>query len=530
MKTGDYRRDYAAYAAALERARYNYHAGVTPELRLAPIRDRFADLWTREAIDDLTRAREEISRQFETERAALAALLRAAQLGYAEAHAGEVTRELARCHASAHFDWSGARLAPDEVPDALALEPDAARRRELSARWFDALHACNDLRAARLDTLGEAARALNFNSYFGLRSGADVETSLESLSAAAENFLARTAAVYNTTLFEWTARHLPPEYARAPVYADSLFLLRLSHLDPFFPERELRGTYEATMAGLGIRVGQQHNLSIETNAHKSTELKATETTAPRFESARASCYALNPPEDVRLIHGNEGGASLYRIFFAAAGGAQAFAWVSRDLSARYPELVHSPDETTRAGFQLLFGDLLADAAWLGAYRNVRPSSASEIARSFAFVELQRARRACVLLQQQRIVAQASDPRDAQLAEGYANALEEATSFRTHPSLYLRDLISDGSPETRASARLQPAVYLRARLFATALGEHFRTRYGHRWWAARRAADELIDLWNTGSRYTVEELASLAGLGELNFDLLADTTEATLRGE
>lgn len=525
MKTGDYRRDYAAYAAALERARYDYHAGVTPELRLRPVQDRYADLCTRDAIDDLTRAREETSLQFETERAALAALLRAAQLGYVETQAADVTRELARCHASATVEWNGARLAPDDAPDALALEPDASRRRELSARWFDALRACNDLRAARFDTLREAARALNFNAYFEFLSGVVGETSLESLSAAADNFLARTASVYNATLFEWSARHLPPETARAPVHADGLFLMRLSHLDPFFPASELRATYEATLADLGIRVGQQHNLSIETTGRNSVE-----TTPHKLERVRAVCYALRPPEDVRLVHGSEGGASLHQMFFAAAGGAQAFAWVSRDLAARYPELVYAPDETTRAGFQLLFSDLLADASWLGAYRNVRPSSANEIARSFAFVELQRTRRACVRLQQQRILDQSIDTRDAQLAEGYAVALEEAMNFRTDPSLYWRDLISDDSEEAHESSRLPPAAYLRARLFANALGEYFKTRYGHRWWAARRAADELIDLWNTGSRYTVEELASLVGLGELNFDLLADTTEAALKGE
>jgi hypothetical protein len=233
---------------------------------------------------------------------------------------------------------------------------------------------------------------------------------------------------------------------------------------------------------------------------------------------------------VRLVYHGEGGAHLYEMFFAAAGGAQAFAWVSRDLAARYPELVHAPEETTRAGFQLLFRDLNADAAWLAEHRNVRTSEANEIARSFALVELHRTRRACVRWQQQRILDQAIDPRDAQLAEGYATALEEATGFRTHPSLHLRDLISADSGDKRDIAHLPPVVYLRARLFATALGEYFRTRYGHRWWAARRAADELIDLWNTGSRYTVEELASLAGLGELNFDLLADTTEAALRRE
>ena len=155
MKTGDYRRDYAAYAAALERARYNFHTGIEPELRLSPIQDRYADLWTRARIEELTRDREETSGQFETEHAALAALLRAAQLGYVEAHAADVTRELARCRMSTCIEWDGAELAAEDAPQTLALEPDAARRRELSARWFDALDACHDLRAARFDTLRE---------------------------------------------------------------------------------------------------------------------------------------------------------------------------------------------------------------------------------------------------------------------------------------------------------------------------------------------------------------------------------------
>jgi hypothetical protein len=519
MKTGDYRRDYAAYAAALERARYNYHAGVATQLRLAPIRDRYADLRTRGAIDDLTHAREETSPQFETERAALAALLRASQLGYVEASTAAVTVELARCQASTRLEWDGASLAPDDAPSALASEPDAPRRRELSARWFAALDACHDLRAARFDALREAARASGFDTYSAFVSGVDEETRLENLSAAADNFLARTASIYNAKLFDWAVLHLPPDVARAPVYADALFLVRLSHLDPFFPASELRATYDATMQGLGIRTGQQHNLAIETTAH-------------RVEGTRdAACYALNPPEEVRLVHRTEGGADLYRTFFAAAGCAQAFAWVSRELSARYPELVHAPDETTRAGFQFLFGDLLSDAAWVAAHRHVRPAEASEIARSFALVELQRTRRACVLLQQQRILDQTVDPRSEQLAEGYATALVEATGFRTPSSLHLRDLIPDDTRDAPDhNAPLSPVVYLRARLFANALVEYFRTRYGHRWWASRKAGDELIDLWNTGSRYTLEELAALTGLGELNFDLLADSTEAALRRE
>jgi len=518
MKTGDYRRDYAAYSAALERARYDYHAGIEPELRLAPLRDRYADLWTRAAVGDLARALEESPPQFETERVALAALLRAAQSGSVEARAGEVSDELARCKASARVEWNGSRLASDDAPDTISAETDPARRRELAARWFDALRACDDLRAARLDALREGARALGYDSYFNFLSGI-TEADVESLSASAGDFLERTARVYATKLFEWSARNLSAAFAREPVYADSLSFARLAHLDPFFPARELRATYDATMDGLGIRVGRQSNVRIET-------------TVAEHGGTCAACLALNPPQDVRLVYRAEGGASHYQKFFEAAGRTQHFAWVSRDLAARYPELVYAPDETTRAGFAFLFADLLTDASWLAAHRNVRASESGEIARSFALVELHRLRLVCARLQQQRALEQASDARSEHLAEAYATAIEEATNFRAHPSLFLRDLVPDGSHDRlgKSAAHLAPAVYLRARLFAAALGEYFRTRHGRRWWSTNKAADELIDMWNTGSRYTVEELASLLDLGELNFGLLADSLNSTLTRE
>jgi len=46
--------------------------------------------------------------------------------------------------------------------------------------------------------------------------------------------------------------------------------------------------------------------------------------------------------------------------------------------------------------------------------------------------------------------------------------------------------------------------------------------------AKKAGDELIDLWNTSSRYSVEELARLIGMGDLSFDLLADVTNNGLK--
>jgi hypothetical protein len=69
--------------------------------------------------------------------------------------------------------------------------------------------------------------------------------------------------------------------------------------------------------------------------------------------------------------------------------------------------------------------------------------------------------------------------------------------------------------------------LRARLFAAGLAEYLRSRHGRRWYSSRGAGDELRDLWNTGSRYTVEELARLVWGGELSFELLADELMAAV---
>jgi hypothetical protein len=51
-------------------------------------------------------------------------------------------------------------------------------------------------------------------------------------------------------------------------------------------------------------------------------------------------------------------------------------------------------------------------------------------------------------------------------------------------------------------------------------EHLKTRYGHAWWRSRKAGEMLIDIWNTGHRYRIEELASIIGLGALDYNWLS----------
>lgn len=519
MNPSDHRRDFKACYKALIRERYRYHAGLSPNLDTEAIEERYADLHTREAIGDLRSALEATPEHFETERRGLRALVASAQFRHAESRAGEVTEELARCSGAARVEWDGARVAAESVPGMLAFETDAARRRELSRRWLDALGPCDDLRAARLEALGEATRGFGFENRRGLyESFTGVE--LSRLAADAERFLALTEGAYMTGLSRWAARAFVTTPPRALEFADEFYFARAPHLDAHFPGGGFEAAYAETLEGLGIRAGSRQNLQLD-NAERAGK------------GARSGCFAVEPPDDVRLVLGaRAGGAGFMRETFMEGGRAQMFAWASRETAARHPEFLRAPDAATERGHALLFAGLFRDAVWLGGHRGLRASAAEETARSFALVELHDARRECAALQHALALDAAGDGRSEQLSETYVAQHTAATGFKYDAAVRLLDTqdFLNATPETRSPDDFfWSATRLRARLFAAAFGEHLRERHGRRWFSSRAAGDELVDVWNTASRYSVEELARLVFGGESSFELLAEVLSAGTEG-
>lgn len=504
MNPSDYRRDYAAYHSAAERERFTRHAGIGQPSDIQQIEERYADLWTREAVADLRRACEESPAHFETERMGLRALVGAARIKHAEDGPRELTEELRRCEASARFEWKGLKVSMDEAPGLLADERDEACRRELARRWLDSLRACEDLRAARAEALEEATGALgldNGRALYESYTGVDVER----LAAASVAFLERTESAFMSQLARWAARELPPGEGGRPDYADQFFFERAASFDAHFPAREFRVVYEGTLARLGVRAGSQKNLHVDDERQPS-------------KGALTACFAVEPPEDVRLVVGSRAsGLDFYRHGFREAGRAQMLAWASRDTSARHPEFVYAPDTATEEGHGFLLSDLLRESAWLAARRGVRATETVEAARFAALLDLHEARRDCATLRY--ALDRGGGAHSERLAAGYASLFTRATGFRHQEATALLD----------ADENFASATRLRARLFAAGLGEHLRSRHGRRWHESRSAGDELIDIWNTASRYPVEELARLVWGGEISFDLLADTLLAAVEG-
>jgi hypothetical protein len=506
MNPSDYRRDYAAYSAEAERARFEHRAGLSPRLELRPAEERYADLWTRDSVEDLRRALEETPAQFETGRAGLRALAGAAGLKYAESRAREVSEELRRCAESGWFEWGGARVSAPDVPGLLAAERDATRRRGLTRRSLDAVQACDDLRAARLEALDEAARALGFGGRRALYEEF-AGVSLESLAAGAEGFLRRTEAAYMSALAEWSARALGPGAPAAPEYADLPFFERAADTEAQLPARDFRGLYSETLAGFGVRVESQRGLRVD-DARRAGK------------SAESGCFAVRPPEDVRLVVGaGAGGLGFFRRSLAEGGRAQMFAWASRETSGRHPEFVHAPDRAAEAGHGLLLAGLLREPAWFETRRGMRAADASAIARRAALLDLYGARRECASVVCALALEHNAGVPSEQSAEEYAARFTEATGFRHEAATRLLDV----------DEWFESATNLRARLFAAGFREHLRGRHGRRWFESRGAGEELIDVWNTASRYRAEELSKLLWGGGAGFGLLADVAIAALEG-
>jgi len=507
MDTFEYRREFAAYNSELELAHYNHRAGFTSELNLKPIFERYSDLFTIDSIETIKSKKQNTPAYRETEAKSLTYLLVSAQSGFLEKRVRDVTQEVSLCEASAKVIWKKESLSIHNTPNVLANEPSTVKRRDLYARWTDAVSSCEDLRVARFEELGNAARELGFENlrtFYQSAKGVDYEK----LLTQADNFLGRTETVYYNALSKTVSRNMTDVAPSELHHADYFRFNRMAWLDEFFLKSNLKKAYAATMQELGI------------NTEKQTNIKIDDGLRPQ-KNPRAACFRIKPPDDVRLLLSPIGGVYDYRTFFHEAGHAQHFAWMSPSLFERNPEFIYSPENATTECFAFLFQHLFNDPVWLSEnLPTLREEQAKQISKELSLLTLFSVRRACAKLSYEIELHSTLNVRSEKLAEHHRMSQSQATAFKRDGKLYLWD-VDDG---------FYCADYLRAWAFESAFREHLKSCYGRRWWKNKKAADELIDLWNTGCRYTVEELAKLIGFGEISFDFLADDLIKAIREE
>ncbi len=484
----EYRQRFSEFHTELHREDYLFRSGRKQDRETAHIRADYSDLFTGAVIADLRAKLEQTSELRETERRSIERLIAFAAQGNLIARAREISGEIENYESSAQIDWQERKVSFFESGALLLSEPDAARRRDLFARRADVIKGAQDLRAERLETLRDGARALDYSPL----------PRHERLAEQAKKILSKTESSYVNAF----SRLLPQETGVSiedATQADLGFLQRFTRFDHFFSQGRMLGVYRELFAALGFNAEKQSNLVIDSEPRPGKQ-------------PRAFVAPIRVPDEIKLVANLAGGQANYREFLREAGRAQLHAWTSRNI---YPEFRISGDRAVVAAWGLLFQNLALDERWLMTTFGFAENA--EFRHALAVFSLMRQRRAAALLDYE------IEFHAGRLTNGagarYAEMMTDAVHVHFDETDHLRSL-----DDAFYSANL-----LRAGAFESQLREYLKTQFGQRWWASHKAGETLIDLWNTGQRYTVEELASMIGLGELDFDWLSSESLDLVEG-
>ena len=483
----EYRQRFSDYHAILNRDAYLFLAGRKAQRETQALAADYSDLFTSAALTALQQELAAATRSLD--RAGLQVLLAAATHEHLNFRMRPLTTEIAAYEAHATIRWEGEAVSFAAAANLLRNEANPTRRHDLAARRAEVIKGGQDLRAERLENLQDAARALGAESYLALsreRNGVDYEA----LATKAQSLLTQTESRYVAALSPLLTleAHITLDAATS---ADLNYFHRLTRFDPPFPAWQLKHAYRETFSGLGILTYKQDNLEIDDAVRAG-------------KSARPNHFPVRVPDEIKITLTPRDGADYYVAFLHEIAHAQQYAWTSRNL---FPEFQLAGDGAVREAFALLFGGLLRDERWLGDVLSYHESN--ELRHILTVQRLLRIRRhaAKSLYEVELHAGKLSDFAGAR----YSELLTEAVRVRYDDTEHLRDVSDD----------FASADYVRACAFEAQLREQLKTKYGSRWWTSRKAGDYLIDLWNTGGRYSADDMARMIDLGELSFDWLAE---------
>ncbi|HJQ71425.1 MAG TPA: hypothetical protein VKA70_20775 [Blastocatellia bacterium] len=484
-----YRNQYAEFNSTLMREYYLFLSGQKTDLRIAPIYDRYGDLFTRDSITSLKQSLDQTPEHYASERKATKRLLIFAVEQYLENSAKELTKAINEYESASTIEWAGRRITFQDSAVAIRTERDRATRRAIYAKRTEVIAASNDLRAERVTKLHETARSLghaNYTAMYEELRGLDYKA----LADQAESVLSRTEAVYTARLAEALGREAGLAIGEAD-RSDALYFLHLNSYDDHFPASDLMRIYRETMAGLGIDVEKQKNILVDSEPR------------PR-KTPRAFCMPILVPEEVKLVIRPMGGQADYQAFFHESGHAQHYGGAAESLR---PEFKYTGDYALSESYAFLFNHLISDGAWLAQMLKFHDSDS--FIRAEMLARLSSIRRYVAKLKYEYHLH--TDEDLARAADLYSEFQTGATRFRTGTTEFLFDL----------DDAFYSANYVRAWGFEVMLREYLKTRFGSAWWTSPRAGALLRELWETGDQYTADDIAELVGVGPISFDLLID---------
>lgn len=475
MKFEEYRVEYAEFHAARERARLDGWRRDLPDEPLPErIFERFSDLFSMSGVETLRRERDRAETAAETERRGVAVLLAEAERRFVAMRVRPLSIELAHAQTRPFISWQDEKLSAIAATARAAAEPDPVRRDELHRRLVSLTASLADLRAERREKIAEAVALLGYEN-----SQAFLKAAQPAFGPAPEALVARCATLLDATDEESRRRDALTPGARRPTATDLARLAARTVGESEFPARRMKPLVADALRPFGIRTWQQANFD-----H-----------GPATEGPTLTAR-IHVPSDIRLRYASRGGRRAFAGFLDALARAQHAAWTSPDLPV---ELRCGGDPAVATLWGMLFERLLDEPRWLGERLDIVDGA------RFTADRLRDLRRDALVVVAAWRVAGGTTPGETFTAE-----FVERAGVR----------LSEGELAIELDDAPNAAARLRAALVEARLRDWLKTRYGA-WWQSSRAGDTLIDLWNTGFRHSLDELAGQLGFGDPDLDALLE---------
>jgi hypothetical protein len=467
-----YRERAERFLEEIDREYYLHHSGRKRSYEIEPIYRRHGELFSRAAVESLREARDRTSGE---QRRRAGRLLEFA----VEGHLGEAVKaqatELAELEASLEVN-AGAEPIPYRGATVVqANEPDAGRRAAIETARNELLaERLNPVHLEVLERIHALARELGWSSY--RRACEELRgIDLEGLAAQAREFVRATDGAY--------AELVDPELEEAGVArlgelrrSDLPRFFRAPALDALFPADRLVAAFADTMGGLGIELGAQRSVRLDTESRPT-------------KSARAFCATPKVPDEIYLVISPVGGRDDYEALFHEGGHVEHYAHVDPALAFEHRRL---GDNSVTESFAFLLEHLTEDASWLEARLGIaEPQPVLRHARAVKLVMLRRY--AAKIAYELELHDEA--PALGEMPSRYSELLTGSTRVAWPEESWLADVDSG----------FYVACYLRAWALETSWRRALRDRFGEPWFESAAAGEWLRGLWRPGQRRDAAEL-------------------------
>jgi len=452
----------------------------------AAIVARYADLFTREQLEEL-RAAEEAANG--AERESVARLRLECQEGLVDRELAGREDELENALLAARVAWDGDQLPLRTAQARLATEPDYRRRDALGAGVLEVSAGFNDDRRSLLAARDELESTVTGIDDPIARNEAAKRVSLRPIADAVDTARVEGTEAFDPSRERWLDRLLGSGRDDVPGSAHMAWIRRLSPLEATYTKERSVQVCLSTLRAMGFDLESEQGIR--------PDLEDRPQKAPR-----ACVIPTDPPRLVHLITRAQGGLHDYESFLHEAGHALHYAGCDPGLPLSFRRLAR--DHALTEIYSFLLDSICREPGWHAEHFGLDDAQARENADAAAFSNTILFRRYSAKLGFE-LEFWGRFRSDGGTPDGYEERLTAATGVRYQAANHLADM----------DAGFYSADYLRAWIRAAQLRAYLRREVGRDWWRLTGTGDLLRELFREGTRPTTEEIADRIGFDPLD---------------